>query len=137
MTVRSPRRAGRYGAALAVVGMLVALIAGGGRQVAGVLLGLAIVAAFFGLSSWAVARAGRTDDRLTLPAALGAYLVKLSLLGVVLVALPKDGWVDVRWMAVAVVAGTVLWSAMQVRHVLTSRQLYVDYVPPARDEDAQ
>ena len=42
-------------------------------------------------------------------------------------ALPADGWLDRLALAWTVIAGALLWSAVQARWVWT-RQLY--YVPP-------
>ncbi|TFV80243.1 hypothetical protein E4P40_17610 [Blastococcus sp. CT_GayMR20] len=99
-----------------------------GRPAAvGVLVGAAVVTAFFCISGVVIAWAGRIDDAFTLPAALGTFLVKVLIFFAVLQALPEDGWIDRRAMAWAVVAGALLWSGVQVRWVLT-RQLY--YVPP-------
>ncbi|WP_153502813.1 hypothetical protein [Cumulibacter manganitolerans] len=118
-------------AVLTVIGAGVALLFADLRALWGVLLGFAIVAVFFTISSWAVALAGRHDDRLTMPAALGSYLIKIGLLGVLLVSLPLDGPIDVRALAASVVAGVILWSAMQILYVVRKRQFYVDYHPPA------
>lgn len=93
----------------------------------GVVVGAAVVTAFFCVSGLVVAWAGRKDDTWTLPAALGMFFVKAVVLFGVLNALPDDGWLDRRTLAWAVVAGALLWSVVQLRWVWT-RQLY--YVPP-------
>ena len=93
----------------------------------GVLLGAVVVTAFFCVSGLVIAWAGKIDDTWTLPAALGTFGVKAIVLFGVLNALPADGWLDRRSLAFAVVAGALLWSAVQLRWVWT-RQLY--YVPP-------
>ena len=83
--------------------------------------------AFFCVSGVVIAWAGRIDDSLTLPAALGTFVVKLLVFFAVLSAMPADGWLDRLALAWAVVVGALLWSAVQARWVWT-RQLY--YVPP-------
>ena len=93
----------------------------------GVLAGAAVVTFFFCVSGVVIARAGRIDDSLTLPAALGTFLFKVVLLAAVLGAVPDGGPVDRRALAWAVVAGALLWSLVQARWVWT-RQLY--YVTP-------
>ena len=113
-------------AAAAVAAPATGLLAGWPDAV-GVLAGAAIVTAFFVASGVVIAWAGRIDDTFTLPAALGMFFVKAVVLFGVLGALPEDGWLDRRTMAWAVVAGALLWSAVQLRWVWT-RQLY--YVPP-------
>lgn len=117
-------------AALAVAGSLAGYLIAGWPAVLGVLVGIAIVTLFFAISTWAVVAAGRRDDRLTLPAALIAFGVKVALLGVILVLLPDDGPIDVRAMAWAVLAGVIVWLASQVMFVLRRQTYYVDYHPP-------
>jgi hypothetical protein len=137
--VTAPARAGapwdlsflRVGALVtgAVAGgaaLVVGLVAGWPDAV-GVLVGAAVVTAFFCVSGLVVAWAGRIADSYTLPAALGMFFVKALVLFALLSALPEDGWLDRRTLAWAVVAGALLWSAVQLRWVWT-RQIY--YVPP-------
>jgi hypothetical protein len=111
----------------AAVGALVTGLLAGWDDAAGVLVGAAIVTAFFAVSSLVVAWAGRIQDSFTLPAALGMFFVKAVVLFAVLNAVPEDGWLDRRTLAWAVVVGALLWSGVQLRWVWT-RQLY--YVPP-------
>jgi hypothetical protein len=114
------------GAVTAVAAPVTGLLAGWPDAV-GVLVGAVVVTAFFCLSGLVVAWAGRIADSFTLPAALGTFFVKAVVLFGILNALPEDGWLDRRTLALAVVAGALLWSAVQLRWVWT-RKLY--YVPP-------
>ena len=114
-------------AAVTAVAAPVAGVIGGWSSAVGVVAGAVVVTAFFCLSGVVIAWAGRIDDALTLPAALGTFLVKALVFFAVLSALPADGWVDRLALAWAVIAGALLWSAVQARWVWT-RQLY--YVPP-------
>jgi hypothetical protein len=114
-------------AAVAIVAALVVGLIDGWGGALGVLVGAATVTAFFCLSGVVIAWAGGIDDALTLPAALGTFLVKAVVFVAVLSALPADGWIDRLAVAWAVVVGALLWSAVQARWVWT-RQLY--YVPP-------
>jgi ATP synthase protein I len=114
-------------AAAAVVGIPVAGLVGGGSAALGVLAGAVVVTAFFCISGVVIAWAGRIDDALTLPAALGTFLVKAVVFFAVLSALPPHGWVDRLALAWSVVVGALLWSGVQARWVWT-RQLY--YVTP-------
>ena len=91
------------------------------------LAGAVVVTAFFCISGVVIAWAGRIDDALTLPAALGTFLVKAVVFFAVLSALPPDGWVNRLALAWSVVVGALLWSGVQARWVWT-RQLY--YVTP-------
>jgi len=66
---------------LAVVGVPLTWLLRDGRAAACALAGLAIVAAFFSVSAYAVAAAGRVSDSLTLPVALGTYVLKITVFG--------------------------------------------------------
>lgn len=114
-------------AAATAVAAPVAGVIGGRPAALGVLVGAAVVTAFFCISGVVIAWAGRIDDAFTLPAALGTFLVKAVVFFAVLSALPADGWIDRLAMAWTVIAGALLWSAVQARWVWT-RQLY--YVTP-------
>jgi ATP synthase protein I len=116
--------------ALGVLGVPVAWLVRDGRAAAWVLAGLAVVAAFFSVGAYAVAAAGRVSDSLTLPVALGTYVVKVGLLGVLLVAVRDQPWLDPRPFGLAIAVGTVAWTAVHARRVWTAELYYVD--PPAR-----
>ncbi|MFD2090552.1 hypothetical protein [Blastococcus deserti] len=113
--------------AAAGIGAAVTGLLGGWGDALGVLVGAAVVTAFFVTSGLVIAWAGRIDDTFTLPAALGMFFVKAVVLFGVLNALPEHGWLDRRTLAWTVVAGALLWSGVHLRWVWT-RQLY--YVPP-------
>jgi hypothetical protein len=116
-------------AAVTVVAAPVAGLLAGWDHAVGVVVGAVIVTAFFCVSGVVIAWAGRIHDSFTLPAALGTFFVKAVVLYAVLSALPEDGWLDRSTMAWAVVAGALLWSAVQLRWVWTRKIYY--YPPPA------
>ncbi len=120
---------------LLLVGAPLAWALRGWQGALAVLVGLAIVTIFFTFGSWAVVKAGKYDDRLTLPAALGSYLIKIGILAVVLVSIPRNGPVDVATMAITVLVGTFMWAGLQIKYVLSKQIFYVDYTPPAHIED--
>src|SRR3954447_8138457 len=113
----------------AVAASLTGILAGWPDAV-GVLVGALVVTAFFVASGVVIAWAGRIDDTFTLPAALGMFFVKGVVLFAVLHALPEEGWLDRRPLALAVVAGALLWSAVQLRWVWTRQIYYVSPPPP-------
>jgi hypothetical protein len=115
---------------LAVVAAPLVWLLRDARAAAWVLAGLAIVAVFFSASAYAVAAAGRIADSLTLPVALGTYLIKVVLLGILLVALRDQPWLDRRPFGLAVLAGTLAWTVVHARRVWTAQIYYVD--PPPR-----
>ena len=114
-------------AGVTLVAAPVAGLVAGWPSALGVVAGAAVVTAFFCVSALVIARAGRIDDALTLPAALGTFLVKALVFFAVLSAIPADGWVNRLALAWTVVVGALLWSGVQARWVWT-RQLY--YVAP-------
>jgi hypothetical protein len=114
-------------AAATVVAAPAAGLFGDWAALLGVLVGAAVVTAFFCISGLVIAWAGRIDDAFTLPAALGTFLVKAVVFFAALSWLPAGGPVDRRVMAWTVIVGALLWSGVQARWVWT-RQLY--YVTP-------
>jgi xanthine/uracil/vitamin C permease (AzgA family) len=123
----------RVGAAVtavaAGVGAIVTGVLAGWPDAMGVLVGAALVAAFFVVSGVVIAWAGKIADTFTLPAALGMFFVKALVLFGVLNALPEEGWLDRRTLAWTVVVGALLWSGVQLRWVWTRQIYYV--TPPA------
>jgi hypothetical protein len=115
---------------LAAIGAPLTWLVLDGRAAAWVLAGLAIVGLFFSVGAYAVAVAGRVSDSLTLPAALGTYVIKIALLGVLLVAVRDQPWLDRRPFGLAIAIGTVAWTVVHARRVWTGQLYYVD--PPAR-----
>ena len=115
---------------LAVVGVPLTWLVLDGRAAGWVLVGLAIVAVFFSAGAYAVAAAGRVSDSLTLPVALGTYLLKIALLGVLLVWLRDKSWLDPKPFGIAIAVGTVAWTVVHARRVWTAQLYYVD--PPPR-----
>lgn len=115
---------------LAVVGIPPAWLLRDARAAAWVAVGLVIVAVFFSVSAYAVAAAGRVADSLTLPVALGTYLIKVVLLGILLLALRDQPWLDPQAFGLAIAVGTVAWTVVHARRVWTTQVYYVD--PPGR-----
>ncbi len=115
---------------LVAVGVPLTWLLRDGRAAGWVLAGLAIVAAFFSAGAYAVAVAGRVSDSLTLPVALGTYVFKIALLGVLLVWLRDKPWLDPKPFGIAIAVGTVAWTVVHARRVWTTPLYYVD--PPTR-----
>lgn len=110
------------GVGLGVVGALV----GGWGAVLGVLIGTVIVGAFFTFSAVVIAWVGKTNPNTVMIAALFAYAIKVFVLALILMTMPIDGPVNVRWMAGAIGLGVFLWLAAHMRYVWTLKLYYVD-----------
>lgn len=112
--------------ALAVVLVPVFWLTGGGRGAAWAAAGLGIVAVFFCLGALAVAAAGRIGDELTLMAALGTYLIKIVLLGVLMVSVRGKPWLDPAALGLSVLVGTLTWTGVHAVRVWRTKVYYVD-----------
>lgn len=134
-TMRHLRPGFLASAVLLVLGAPAGYLISGWPGVWGAVTGLAIVTLFFAISTWLVVLAGRRDDRLTLPAVLIGFSVKVVLLGVLLVAIPRDGPIDVVVLAWSVLIGALVWMATQIHFVVRQRMFYVDYHPPGDIDD--
>ena len=92
----------------------------------GVVLGTVIVGAFFTFSAVVIAWVGKTNPKTVMVAALFAYVIKVLVLAIVLMTMPIDGPVDVKWMAGAIGLGLFLWLGAHMRYVWTLKLYYVD-----------
>ncbi len=108
-----------------VLGVIAALVSGLGA-VLGVVLGTVIVGAFFSFSAVVIAWVGKTNPGTVMVAALFAYVIKVLILAIVLMTMPIDGLVNVKWMAGAIGLGLFLWLAAHMRYVWTLKLYYVD-----------
>ena len=94
--------------------------------VLGVVLGTVIVGAFFTFSAVVIAWVGKTNPKTVMVAALFAYVIKILVLAIILMTMPIDGQVNVRWMAGAIGLGLFLWLGAHMRYVWTLKVYYVD-----------
>jgi hypothetical protein len=90
----------------------------GGVGALGAAVGVALVAASYTASTLVIAWADRVATRLVLPMGLMTYVVKISVLGVVMLVVLNTGWTGMVPMAWGIVAGVVAWSAAQIWWVL-------------------
>lgn len=115
--------------ALVAAGVVLGIVGGltaGGRAVAGVAMGTAVVGVFFTISAVVLARVGSRNPQAVMMAALTTYVLKVVALGIVLVLMPVDGPVDTRWLAGSVALGVFAWLAAHLRYVWTLKIFYVD-----------
>jgi ATP synthase protein I len=74
------RRSAATAAVAAVIMVVIFAVAGGSKGLIGALIGVAVVALFFGISIAAVARAARVSPQAMMATALGTFIVKMLLL---------------------------------------------------------
>jgi ATP synthase protein I len=95
-----------------------AVVVGGGPQVAGALAGTVLVAAFFLFGMVNTALGAAFAPQASLVVALLTYTAQVVALALVLVAVSRSGaspeHLDVRWLAGTVIAGALGWTVALV-----------------------
>jgi ATP synthase protein I len=115
-------------AAAVMVGLSAALV--GRRGLVGALVGVAIVAVFFGISIAVVGRAAKASPQAMMIAALATFLVKIVALMFVVSALNGTTAFSTKAVGFTAIGCILVWSAAQVITAMRVRMLYVD--PPGK-----
>jgi ATP synthase protein I len=123
--VRMARGATLATAAAAPVALGLAWWADGAKGVLGAGLGLALAVAFFSATLLAVGAAGRVQPELMLPAAVLTFAFKMTVIGLLLFLLRDTTAFDKEAFALALVAGTVIYLAAEIRFAVRARIPYV------------
>ena len=123
--VRMARVAALATAAAAPVVLGLAWWAAGSKGVLGAAFGLALAVAFFSATLLAVGAAGRVQPDLMLPAAVVTFAFKMTVIGLLLFLLRDTTAFDREAFALALVAGTVIYLAAEIRFALRARVPYV------------
>ena len=123
--VRMARVAALATAAAAPVVLGLAWWAAGSKGVLGAAFGLALAVAFFSATLLAVGAAGRVQPELMLPAAVVTFAFKMTVIGLLLFLLRETTAFDRPAFALALVAGTVVYLAAEIRFALKARVPYV------------
>lgn len=100
-----------------VVGVVVlagATILAGGRGALGAVIGIALVVAFFGVGLLILRHTARTNPRAVMAVALMSYVVKVTLLALMLVLLGRTELFDRGAFAAATLACALAWLAGEV-----------------------
>jgi ATP synthase protein I len=122
---RMARGAALATAAAAPVALALAWWAAGTKGVLGAAFGLALAVAFFSATLLAVGAAGRVQPELMLPAAVVTFAVKMTVIGLLLFLLRDTTAFDRAAFALALVAGTVIYLAAEIRFAMRARVPYV------------
>lgn len=116
-----------------VLGLVLAIAAafiGGASAVLGVVVGIALVGGFFGLGTVVLIWVTRVSPAASMLVSLMTYTLQVVVLALAFVVLQASGLlestIDPRWLGWTVIAGTVVWLAIQVTLSLRTRQLYYD-----------
>jgi ATP synthase protein I len=120
------RRAGALTAIAAVIMIAVSAALVGTKGLTGALIGVAIVAIFFGLSIVVVGRAAKVSPAAMMVAALGTFLVKIVALMFVVAALRGTTAFSTRTLGFVAIACILVWSAAQIVTAIKVKLLYVE-----------
>jgi ATP synthase protein I len=123
--VRMARGAALATAAAAPVVLGLAWWAADVKGLLGAAFGLALAVAFFSATLLAVGAAGRVQPELMLPAAVVTFAFKMTVIGLLLYLLRNTTAFDKAAFALALVAGTVIYLAAEIRFAMRARIPYV------------
>jgi ATP synthase protein I len=113
----------------AVIGVLSAVLAGvlsGEKGVLGAVLALAVVTAFFMISTVVLNRAAKVSPQAMMIAALSSFFVKIVLLAVLTARFRDTTAFNGRAFGLTAIVCVLAWCATQVRVMVKSKILYVD-----------
>jgi hypothetical protein len=113
-------------AALTAVAAAAGAIAEGGAGALGAAAGVALVAASFTVSSVVIAWADSINPALVMPVGLLTYALKIVILGVVLFGMVSLDWRGRVPLGFGVMAGVLLWTALQAWWTWRAKIPYVD-----------
>jgi ATP synthase protein I len=99
--------------------------AAGAKGLLGAAFGLVLAVAFFSVTLLAVGAAGRVQPELMVPAALLTFGVKMTVIGMLLLVLRDTQAFDRQAFALALVAGTVVYLAAEIRFAMRAKVPYV------------
>lgn len=120
------RRSAAPTAAIAALMIAISGIAGGAKGLIGALIGVGIVAVFFGISVFVVGRAAKISPPAMMVAALGSYLVKLIALGILVMALHRSTAFNGKLLGLTAIVCILAWSTAQIVASLKLKMLYVE-----------
>jgi hypothetical protein len=98
----------------------------GWTAAAGAAAGVALVIASYTLSALVIAYTDAKRREALLVVGVATYVVKFSILGVVLYAVAASGWAGVPAMAMGIIVGVIGWTAAQIWYYRTARIPYVE-----------
>ncbi|WP_225850318.1 hypothetical protein [Streptomyces sp. HPF1205] len=116
-------------APVGLVATVVSAVVAGGKGLTGGLMALAVVAAFFGLGSWALMRITQDKPQVAMAAGMLVYTVQILLIGIFVIAFKNTTLFNGRAFALVLLFTALAWVGGQIRQSLTARMLYVDPLP--------
>jgi ATP synthase protein I len=130
MMVANYARIVRRSAAVAAVAAVIMAVLGatlaGSKGLAGALIGVVVVALFFGISVVVVGRAAKVSPQAMMGAAIGTYLVKILVLIIVFGELQGTTAFNPRAFGLTVLVCVLVYSAAQMVWSMLLKMLYVE-----------
>jgi ATP synthase protein I len=123
---RIARRSALVTAVVAVIGAAVSWGLVGTKGLLGAVLGVALVAVFFGISVVAVGRAARISPQVMMITAMISYVVKIVVLLVFVVGFANTTVFSTRAFGLTALACILGWCSAQVYWSLKVKFLYVE-----------
>jgi ATP synthase protein I len=121
------RRSAVITAPVAIVMIVLSAILGGGKGLLGAVLGVALVAAFFGISAFAVGQAARRGPRAMMMTALTTYIVKIVVLLILVSRYSNTTAFNGKLFGLTAIVCILVWTTVQA---MVSARLKVPYVEP-------
>ena len=111
---------------VAAAAVVICALMGGAKGVYGSLIGIGVVAVFFGISILAVGRAARISPMAMMVTALGSFIIKIIAFMIVLIAIGKSTAFNGRMLGFTALACILAWSAAQAVTAMRMQTLYVE-----------
>ena len=110
--------------AAVMVGLSAAV--GGGHGLIGALLGVALVAIFFGIDILVIGRVARVSPQATMLAAIGLYIFKIIVLAVAVKELQGMTFFNGKLFGFTAIVCILAWCASQIFTSMKFKALYVE-----------
>jgi ATP synthase protein I len=123
---RVVRRSIALTSVVAAAAVVICALLGGAKGIYGSLIGVGVVAVFFGISILAVGRAARVGPMAMMVTALGSFVVKIIAFMIVLIAIGKSTAFNGRMLGFTALACILAWSAAQAVTAMRMQTLYVE-----------
>jgi ATP synthase protein I len=123
---RIVRRSAVVTAIAAVIMLAVCLLAGGAKGLIGGLIAVGIVAAFFGVSIFAVGRAAKVSPPVMMATALGTYIVKILVLLILVGQFQDTSAFNPRLFGLTAIVCVLVYCAAQIVWSMRLKRLYVE-----------
>jgi ATP synthase protein I len=120
------RRSAATTLAVGVIMVVISVAVGGSKGLLGAVLGIALVAAFFAVSVFAVGRAARISPQAMMITAMTTYIIKILLLLFFVVRFAGTTAFNSRLFGLTALACILAWSASQVIWSMRSKTPYVE-----------